>query len=83
VKYIDEDGSGDISFNEFQEKVKLSEMMPKQHKYTVSRFQFVQAMKSAHHWNHTREDLKIKDLFQKFDENGDGVLELKEFEALV
>jgi Ca2+-binding EF-hand superfamily protein len=40
-------------------------------------------MQQAWKWAIEREDDKIKDLFVEFDDNGDGVLELSEFEALI
>ena len=83
TRYFDEDRSGDIDYLEFIKKINLGDMQQKANIYTISKISFIDLMLKE--WDNyiSRERKKLIDLFQKFDDNGDGVLVLDEFGSLV
>lgn len=83
IKYLDEDGSGDIDFQEFCNKINFNDLQQKSHQYTISKTSFMDMMLREWDFYNKRENGKIMDLFVKFDDNGDGVLVLDEFESLL
>eukprot|EP00347_Sterkiella_histriomuscorum_P001583 403371470 len=83
VKYLDSDGSGDIDFKEFSRKINFKDLQQKQHAYTISKVQFLNVLLKEWDSCKRRENNKIRDIFHRFDDNGDGVLAFNEFETLM
>ncbi|CDW83377.1 UNKNOWN [Stylonychia lemnae] len=83
TKYLDEDGSGDVDFSEFVKKINLGELQQKINQYTISKVSFIDLMLKEWDYYLNREKNKIIDLFKEYDDNGDGVLVLDEFETLI
>eukprot|EP00347_Sterkiella_histriomuscorum_P023774 403333433 len=82
-KYLDEDESGDIDFSEFVKKINLGDLQNKAHLYTISKVMFMDLMLKEWEFYLRRERPKIIEVFKEFDDNGDGVLVLDEFETLL
>ena len=81
--YLDSDGSGDISFQEFVSKVNFKDYQQKQNYLTISKVTFMNTILEEWQISKERDREKVATIFKKFDDNGDGVLVLDEFETLL
>jgi len=83
TNFMDEDKSGDITLNEFQNKLSLNNLHENSHKYLLSETKFIESILVV--WYEYRS-AQIKEVIEKvkhFDKNGDGIIEFAEFETIV
>ena len=59
TKYLDEDGSGDVDYEEFSKKVNFNEMHQKASKYTITRISFINLMLKEWEFYKEREKRKV------------------------
>ncbi len=83
VKYLDQDGSGDIDFKEFQSKINFKDLQMKNNLYTITKVSFIECILKLLEHQRQKERIKIMEIFHKFDDNNDGVLTFDEFEQLL
>ena len=81
--HLDEDKSGDIDKYEFCQKINLDGLHAESHKFLISELTFIE--KVLVEWYHVkkREQKRILELINQYDENQDGVMQLSEFEELI
>ena len=82
-RFLDEDGSGDVDFEEFKSKISYESFNNNYHLYTITYMKFLELLLCE--WNafQDRTYMKFMQKFVEFDDNGDGVLTFEEFEQLV
>ena len=83
IAYLDSDQSGDIDLGEFCAKINLDNIHKDSHKFVISELTFIEKMLAAWYMFKKREKIRVQELIAKFDDNGDGVMQLSEFEALI
>ena len=81
--YLDSDGSGDVDFDEFQEKINYNNYTKYYHCFLISKQHFIELVLNEWQEHKQREFEKLMKKFEEFDDNGDGVLTFEEFETLV
>ena len=69
VDLLDEDKSGDIDRHEFCQKVNLDGLHAESHKYQISELTFIEKVLSEWYHNKKREQKRILDLINDYDEN--------------
>lgn len=82
-RFLDEDGSGDVDFEEFKSKISYESFNNNYHLYTISYMKFLELLLSEWDAFQDRTYTKFMQKFVEFDDNGDGVLTFEEFEQLV
>ena len=81
--YIDEDGSGDVDFDEFQAKINYSSFNTNYHKYILTYQSFIEILLEQWREYKVWTFKQLNEKFVEFDANGDGVLTFEEFEQLI
>lgn len=80
LNYIDEDKTGTIELDEFNDKVSfLNSKHRKKDAWMVSKCQYMLALAGEYEAKRQRDYDRLKVIFVESDDNGDGVLELHEF----
>ena len=81
--YLDEDGSGDVDFEEFKAKINYEKYSTQYHLYTINYKRFLEILLEEWKLRKERTFSFYMSKFVEFDENGDGVLTFDEFEQLI
>lgn len=81
--YLDEDGSGDVDFEEFQDKISYENFNTNYHLYLITYQRFIELLLEEWKEHKQRTYQKLMQKFVEFDDNGDGVLTFDEFEQLI
>jgi Ca2+-binding EF-hand superfamily protein len=81
--YLDADKSGDIDFDEFSSKINYIAYNQNYANFLITKTRFISIV--LEHWKIHREIInkRLMKIFEKFDDNGDGVLTYEEFTTLV
>ena len=82
MNYMDEDKSGDIDEHEFCQRINLDNMHTEAHTFQISELTFIEHLLGEWYYFKKREQKTILDLIKTFDDNGDGVMQLIEYEAI-
>lgn len=80
---MDSDGSGDVDFEEFQQKINYNNYSKYYHCFTITKQRYLELVLQEWQLHKERTFDKLMKKFKEFDENGDGVLTFEEFETLV
>lgn len=83
VNYIDKDGNGLISEQEFTDKINLNEFKQRLLKYTISQKSFTDVVQNELLIFYGQERKRIINYLMKFDENGDRLFQFEEFANLL
>jgi Ca2+-binding EF-hand superfamily protein len=83
LEYLDSDGSGDVDFEEFQEKINYNNYNKYYHCFLLTKQKYIELVLKEWELHKQRTRSKILEKFEQFDDNGDGVLTFDEFEALI
>ena len=78
--HLDEDKSGDVDEEEFQDKISLDNLHRESHKFLISEVSFVEKILAEWYHHQSAELEKIRQGILDFDDNGDGIMQLEEFE---
>mmetsp|Transcript_11993 Transcript_11993/g.11869 ORF Transcript_11993/g.11869 Transcript_11993/m.11869 type:complete len:167 (-) Transcript_11993:288-788(-) len=74
VVYLDANKSGDLDYQEFSKKVNFGALQTKINSFTITKLGFIHFMLEKWEEFKAKEIDKIMEVFEKFDDNGDGVL---------
>ena len=81
--YLDIDNSGDVDFDEFSAKINYNDYNKNYTNYTITKTRFIKLVLEQWEKHEHRIQKRLIQIFEKFDDNGDGVLTFEEFKVLV
>ncbi|CAI2386044.1 unnamed protein product [Moneuplotes crassus] len=83
IEYMDSDKSGDIDFDEFSAKINYKSYNKNYARYMITKARFITIVLEQWESHKNRIYDRLIQVFEKFDENSDGVLTFDEFEVLI
>lgn len=83
IEYMDSDKSGDIDFDEFSAKINYKSYNKNYARYMITKTRFITIVLEQWESHKNRIYDRLIKVFEKFDENSDGVLTFDEFEVLI
>ena len=83
ISYLDSDQSGDIDFEEFSSKINYANYNKNYANYMITKTRFIEIVLEQWEVHKKRIYDRLMKIFEKFDENSDGVLTFDEFEVLI